>query len=170
VTFACGVRVPGCSNSVCLEARTKSTRACIADCATSELRSIRAGTFDGASHLRSAASTVRGMRAFGELSTASAGSAAAICPASSAAQACSAASAPADAWCIVGQRSCSSCHCCFCLVACAVVLQALRLLEWGQKGAKVDRLAWQVLLLSCCPGGNSSELVMAADEHCVVGR
>jgi hypothetical protein len=46
-------------------------------------------------------------------------------------------------------------------VARAAVLQALRR---ALKGAKVDRLAWQVLLLlSCCPVGDSSEVfIMAA--------
>jgi hypothetical protein len=112
-----------------------------------------------APHLRSAASTVRGMRAFGELSTASAGSAAAICPASSAAHACTAASAPADAWRIDGQ-SCWLCWCCWLLVACVLVLQVLRLFWCELNGMKVVRLEWQQVLLSCCPARDSSLLVM----------
>jgi hypothetical protein len=53
------------------------------------------------------------------------------------------------------------------LVARAVVLQALRLLRFALKGAKVVRLAWQMLLLlllSCCPAGDSSEVFMMAAQ------
>jgi hypothetical protein len=121
-----------------------------------------------ASHLRSAASTVRGMRALGELSTANAGSAAVSCPASSAAHACTAASAPADTWFTAGQTSscccCCCCCCCLWLLACVVVLQVLRQFLLGPNGAKVDRFEWCLLLLSCCPAGDSSMLVMLADH------
>lgn len=50
-------------------------------------------------HLRSAASTVRGILALGEFSTAQLGSAAASCPANTAAHACVAAKAPAESCC-----------------------------------------------------------------------